>query len=557
MTGRTIVSLLACALLAACSGTSQDLAGRPGGDETGNGFDARIVDRQGVPAANAMVQIRPSWFLPGDNTSLRSDSGIINLRTGSDGRIQIDSLPLGRYLIQSSDSSDGVLVPFETGIGRQDLGSLQRKPLGDVWGQVGLPPHRPARIRAWGLERTTFTDTLGNFRLEQVPSGQLRLLATDSATDSSLGEAEVSISSGFSTKAPSFAATASPETWNHHAWLDIRMGSDGAGIGETVRDIALLLRLDGSNFPFSQARPDGSDLTAWTPDGTQIPLEISAWNPIARSGRAWLRMDSLPGNKTTPVRLSWGQAPPQRLSVFDTARGWAGVWHFSQFLLDAQGRLRSPDATQWRQDADLVGVGAGIGIVSSGLLFTQTSEHARMGSAGVRLGRHSYTWESWVKTDKGYVVLMNKGNGDSIWESGEKKIMLADRKYGLHGIGPGLVPSVLHRLNATTNAYENYSGEVVAGQWTHLAVRQTLTANDSVSIRWFVNGVADTTKSPLFLPEADDQRDSLWVGLIHSGGHLAIDELHISGIPRSDAWIRLSYLSQSPSSSLVRIRSVR
>ncbi len=292
MTRKTLFSLLACALLAACSGTSQELAGRPGGDETGNGLEAQIVDRQGVPVANALVQIRPSWFLPGDSIRLHSDYGILDLRTTADGHIRIDSLPLGRYVIQSSDSNDGVLVPFETGSGRQDLGSLQRKPLGDVWGQVDLPWRRPARIRAWGLERTAFTDSLGNFRLEQVPSGQLRLLATDSATDSSLGEAEVSLSSGFSTKAPSFVAAASPETWNHHAWVDIRTGSDGAGIGETVRDFALLLRLDDSNFPFSQARPDGSDLAAWNPDGSPIPLEVSAWDPVARRaapGCGWTR----------------------------------------------------------------------------------------------------------------------------------------------------------------------------------------------------------------------------------------------------------------------------
>jgi Concanavalin A-like lectin/glucanases superfamily len=550
------LTTLACLLvLAACSSTSEELAGRPGGDETGNGLDAVVLDRQGAPVPNALVRVRPSWFLPGDSLQNQIKSGILDLKTGPDGRFHTDSLPLGKYLIESSDSSEGLLMDFEVGPGRRDLGRLQRHPLGDVWGQIELSKHMPACIRAWGLERSTFTDTSGNFKLGSMPPGKLRLLATDSASDSSLGESEVTIDPGFATKAPAFAASVSPETWNHQAWLDINLGSDGANLGGTVRDFAVLVRLDDSNFPFSQTRPDGSDLTAWSLSGKQIPLDIATWDPVGRKASAWIRMDSLQGSTTTSVKLIWGKGARNSQPVFDTARGWGGVWHFSQFLLDPQGHLRSPDATQWKQDAFLQGVGAGIGVISSGLLFTLPSDRVHMGSAGVQMGRHAYTWEAWVKTDKGYVVLMDKGNGDTLWESGEKKVLLGDRKYGMHGTSPGLVPSVLNRLNATTNDYENFSAEVTPDQWTHLAIRQTMAANDSVAVRWFVNGVADTGTTAPFFPENDDPRDSLWIGGIQNGGHLAMEELHISSISRSDAWIRLSYLNQMPSSRLVKIRS--
>jgi hypothetical protein len=333
----------------------------------------------------------------------------------------------------------------------------------------------------------------------------------------------------------------------------INTTASGAGLAASVQGFPVLLRLDSTNFPFSQARIDGSDLSAMTTGGRRLPLEVSHWDPVARTGTAWLRMDTIAPNTLAKVRLLWGAKSTPLSGVFDTAGGWSGVWHFSGLWVDAQGRIRTPDATSWRQDGILTGVGTGAGVIAGGLHFALTTDRVRIGSPAVTLGRSDFTWEAWVKVDQGDDILMGKDNGDSIWNHGEKRIQLGDCRYGLHGHGPDLTPSLLDHLNDTTNIYLCADTGVQTGQWNHLVLRQTATGSDSVSVRWFVNGVADTAASPSFLSEPDNASDSLSVGGLKQSGDLWIEEMRISRIARSDAWISLSWQSQQPSGTLVQI----
>lgn len=549
----TGTALIAFSLLAACSTATEELAGRPGGDETGNGLTALVVDRQGIPVKNQDVSILPLSYLESDSgTAPDPSSGILSLRTDSLGILRVDSLPVGTYHLETRDSNQGIIATVTIDSSRQDLGVVQEQPLGSIAGRVALADSVPVRVRVWGSRWITRTDSNGNFAFKDIPSGTLRLIAS-TKSDSVLGESVVEVQPGFPTKTTLSNLPPDPNTWDRSAQIEINTTATGAETSESLLGFPVLVRLDATNFPFTQARPDGSDLGAQTLDGKPVPLDVSWWDAQRQTGLAWIRPDTLASQSKRILRLTWGKNSAPHHGAFDTASGWSGVWHMSSLKVDSLGRIRTPDATAWKQDGILRQAGLSQGALSRGILFSSLSDRLVLGSAGVEMGQRSYTWEAWVQVDKGNVILMERSDGDTLWESGEKRIQLGDRRYGLHGNGPGLVPSSLSRLNSNVNFYANYSYDVLPGQWNHLVVRQTAFAGDSVSVKWYVNGIPDTTESVRFLPEKDDRTDSLRIGRCDAVGNLGMEELRLSRVARSDAWIRLSWESQRPGSALVRI----
>lgn len=544
---------IAFALLCGCSTTLEEMAGRPGGDETGNGLTALVVDRQGVPVKGQEVSILPLSFLANESGQASGPAaGILNLRTDSLGILRVDSLPVGTYHLETQDSNQGIIATVAIDSLRQDLGVVQELPLGSIAGRVVLPDSTPVQIRIWGSRWHTRTDSAGRFSFKAIPSGALRLIATD-RKDSTLGEAKVDVQPGFPTQTTLSILPPDPNTWDHAARIEINTTASGVATSEPLLGFPVLLRLDASNFPFSQARSDGSDLSARTLDGKPVALDVSWWDAQRQTGLAWIRPDTLAPQSKRLLILSWGKNSKPTHGAFDTASGWSGVWHMSSLKADSLGRIRTPDATQWKQDGILRQAGLSQGALSRGILFSSPTDRLVLGSAGVEMGQRSYTWEAWVQVDKGNVILMERSDGDTLWEGGEKRIQLGDRRYGLHGNGPGLVPSSLSRLSSSNNFYANSSYDVLPNQWNHLVMRQTAFVGDSVSVKWYVNGVPDTTESIRFLPEKDDHTDSLRIGRCDAVGNLGMEELRLSKVARSDAWIRLSWESQRPGSTLVRI----
>ena len=538
--------------LSACSSMDPQ-AGRPGGDETGNGLAAIVVDRQGKPCAGALVRVRPSWYLRQGRDSSDLAHGIVDLRSDGQGHVRIDGLPTGSYRVEVSDSLQGILATAEVDSSITDLGTLVQAPLGTLTGTVALSGKTPAHLQLWGVERDGWTDSLGNFSLSGLPSGTLRLRAGAKGDDSLLGEAVVALPAGFVATAALSSLPSDPQTWDHAALVDVRTTSAGAGVSEDLLNVPVLVRLNASNFPFDQASRDGSDLAARTLSGAPLALEISWWDPTSSQGCAWVRLDTLRANSVGTFRLVWGAGTAPHRGVYDTASGWSGVWHLARTYWDAAGRLRTPDATAWGQDAFLSGAGLGSAVTGPGVLFSQSGDAMTAGAKGQQFGRRSFTWESWVRVGQGNVILMERSNGDTTWDHGESRILLGDARYGLHGTGSGLTPCFL----TWGNHYAAASWAFPSGTWAHLAVRRTMVGTDSGAVRWFLNGVPDTATSSAYLAEFDNASDSLRWRSGASGGAVALDEMRISRVARSDAWIKFAYESQKPGSTVVSVRGVR
>jgi hypothetical protein len=122
--------------------------------------------------------------------------------------------------------------------------------------------------------------------------------------------------------------------------LFLNTGSDGANISGNVYDFPVLIRLNKSNFDFSQSQGNGNDIRFIKPDNTSLPYEIERWNAARGLAEIWVKVDTIHGNgNVNAINMYWGNAATTGASngaaVFDTADGFAAVLHLSNGCGDA------------------------------------------------------------------------------------------------------------------------------------------------------------------------------------------------------------------------------
>jgi hypothetical protein len=116
--------------------------------------------------------------------------------------------------------------------------------------------------------------------------------------------------------------------------LVVNTSSAGARITGNVLDFPLLVRLDKSFFPFDSVVQGGRDVRFRKSDGTPRPYEIESWDSAAGTAAIWVLMDTVfADNATQNLQMTWRSTTDRGGSdghaVFDTAKGFQGVWHMS------------------------------------------------------------------------------------------------------------------------------------------------------------------------------------------------------------------------------------
>lgn len=124
--------------------------------------------------------------------------------------------------------------------------------------------------------------------------------------------------------------------WRCYRMLQLDTSATGAGVTGDVANFPVAVVLDGRNFAFDQAKPDGSDLRfAHEKDGTPLAHAIEHWDAEARSALVWVKVPLVRGNTGDQyIVLHYGNpsvgdaADPA--AVFATEDGFVGVWHLAE-----------------------------------------------------------------------------------------------------------------------------------------------------------------------------------------------------------------------------------
>ena len=83
--------------------------------------------------------------------------------------------------------------------------------------------------------------------------------------------------------------------------------------GKDLTSYQVPIFLNSSNFNFSQAKPDGSDLR-FSSRGKSLNYWIESWDPEAEKALVWVKIPSLPANRDTALLLECGNPDAEAVS---------------------------------------------------------------------------------------------------------------------------------------------------------------------------------------------------------------------------------------------------
>jgi hypothetical protein len=522
-----------------------------GGTEGGNTICGVLINDDKSASVNARVYLLPSDYDPGTDDL---NASALTATTNDEGNYIFEHASEGEYSIQAEDAENGkrslitgvtvsgedLDIPVDTlrnpGVMRIELPETA----GSATGYVYVPG---TTIYA------SFTDASEFVVVNNVPAKQLPPVClvkqSDSAPDVLRYDVQVN---------PDDTAVVRNTQWKYARRLYLNTTAAGADVAGNVTNFPVVVRLTTSNFDFSQANTDGSDIRfIWT-DSVPLAHEIERWDISAGQAEIWFRVDTVYGNNNTQFIMTyWGNPDAEdsvtNLTVFDTAAGFQGVWHLgenSDTLHDA-----TPNRYHGIRYGTMNAVSCMVGI---GQLFGDSGTYVDMGDV-LNPGNESLTLSAWVKrNDTGLQTIMAKSDGGS-----------PDSTYGwsfsLH------TADQLHFFSASAAGYWGADGAfdfwskeempVVDTVWHYVAAvvdrsgngeyrcyldGEDITGGASGSIARL--GALENTVAFRIGAEAND--DCWFTGMF--------DECIVAFSVRSEDWLRLCYINQGSDDRLVEFR---
>lgn len=322
------------------------------------------------------------------------------------------------------------------------------------------------------------------------------------------------------------------EDWTLRRQIDLNTTAQGANIQEAVANIPLLLRLHSGNFDFKKAKPDGSDIRLVAADDkTPLKYEIDTFDVINEIALIWVKVPEIKANAAdNRIFLYYGNEKAKdsqdKIGVF--AQGQVLVYH----LGEAQGNPQ--DATQHKSHASRFSGGQALpSVVGNGISLFGGQDSIVVPSTPAISLTDGFSFSSWIK------LAQPSSDGYLFSQVEEDKAIIiginGDRAYA--------------RISAGGTTVQTEGEAVLSlGNWHHLAV----TAKAGGKISLYIDGreAASATLSTL-LPAL---KTELFIGSSQTEGHQLVaelDEIELSTIPRSPAWIATVFASQGIDSKLI------
>jgi hypothetical protein len=529
----------------ACS----DLQTMAGGIEGGNTvatIAGQITDTASVPLANVRVLLLPSSYdpvsgpaIPDSLTDTTDTAGHYSIRAAQTGSLNIEIAGINngyRSLIT------GVSVPKKDTVLVQN--AIARLP-GAI--KVTLPSTIDSTngyLYIPGTSRYTLLSyTSGSVMLDSIPAG-VSMSIYYAVRGSS---ASPQLVRGSMIVAPGGIMSIEYVEWGYSKRLVLNTTASGAGVAGTVTDFPVLVRLSDSNFTFSEAQQNGSDLRFTKSNGTPLAFEIERWDATSRLAEVWVKVDTIYGNDSSQyIEMYWGNpnvtSASDPAAVFATSSGFQGVWHLNEPI-----HVTVKDATQNHYDGTPsdtapVSVPGAVGLAQS---FDGVSNYIDMkGTASGALNfpvNGNYTISAWAYIDS--FVPIVAGVNDHI-------DIVAKGNFQYHLQANGTYWQFAEFQDGV--GWDITRGSAEARQWTYLAgvrkgMKQYLYADGICIDSAVVNnpGVVarDTTKDVCI-----GRFSSLPIYYFNG----KIDEVCISSVSRSAEWEKLCYMNQKTADALVK-----
>ena len=325
-------------------------------------------------------------------------------------------------------------------------------------------------------------------------------------------------------------AAETEKPWWNPAWAQrqtITLDTTAAAVISPVGGATVLVRLHDGNFQFASASPDGSDLRFIAADGkTVLAHEVESYDGLLNEAFVWVKLTEIQPAAKQVFDLYYGNQAPEASTAKPTDAWDADttlIYHFAGLgtaPADATVNANNAETAATRADGSLIGGGLRLmGATPINIPNTPTLAW----KAGQTL-----TLTAWIKPSalQDNATLLSRGEGANAFQ-----IILNQG-----------IPLI--KLGSQTS---QPAASIAAAVWSHLAV-----VADGTKIDLLLNGAPYATL-PGALPA---QEAPIILGGPENGYIGEMDELSISKIARSTAWLQLTATNQGSSEAAARVVSL-
>lgn len=502
--------------------------------ESGNPELAGILMLKGKePAILAKVQCIPSHY------NVFQDNLPLNFKTTTDslGYFHFDSLPEGKFSLEAYHEKSGqrlLITDFEikkdssinknlmpTGVLRMGVKSLKENDSGFVY-LPGTSILRPVVMKYGSL----FIDSLPECVLDSlvyVSNDESQETHFTLAYDLSI-DSEDTITIDAPLISLDFVASLNYPT--------------GESLGSIIRDIPLAFRVDSTLIDFDVLSHLSGRWNAMR-DGFNLPISLARYDMTSKEIVFWVRVDSLLVEDTLSLHFNEGLSTIYAKDVFPESAGYMAVWHFDE------GDSLVEDATELKQFPGVPNdVREEPGSVGKSFFYNGNSSYVSIpNSASGDLNfaiDDTMSVSVWVRLDTLNTSRFVFGKGASQYHL----------KY-LYPTGWLFEEYEEAETGSTRYWYLSDTTKETSKDWTYITITKraqeiNLYINDSLITKVPKIGGFESeryTENPFEIgrqvfPLSSDSTGQYFYG--------AIDELHISFVPRNSDWIKASYWNQRP-----------
>lgn len=343
--------------------------------------------------------------------------------------------------------------------------------------------------------------------------------------------------------------------WTYWQNLYLNTSSSGANVSSSVNDFPILVRLNASNFDFSQTLAGGADIRFAAADGTQLPYEIERWSDTKDSAEIWVKVPFISGSDNGQyIRMYWGNASASSASdgaaVFDTANGFEGVWHLDEAASGSGTANLYKDATgNARHGDDNVDATGKAGIVGQGQQFDRfsTQDYIQLHDSAHNIV-DELTFMAWAYPD---TLIDDPVNNRDLF------IYYSYHQWPPHGYDIKTYNAEQCILQIGLEGpdwdWNHEAGVFIEDAWQQIAVTWKAGTNgDSGTVLFYRDGSLFGVDSCVTgNHEATGIEPTISKNGSTDAWHGNLDEIVESNVVRSSDWIKLCYENQRPNQTLV------
>lgn len=538
--------LLFAAFFLQCSSLS-NVAGR-GGSETTNGIMACVYNSDGTPAAGKSVRLRSSDYVSAPKGVSADKEFSIDTRTDVTGKVILSQIPSGSYCIEIKDTSKvdgkGGALLFSFKIGKSDsinFGADTLRPFTTIKGKLDtsgdIADQKYVQVR--GIEYLGQVMPDGSFMLNGLPPGDLSMRIISVNEHPFTREISHIIATPGDTARLEISGA-----WANAKRVYFNTTHSGADIGTNLYNFPTLLRFDSSSFNFTTSLSHGQDIRFSKENGTTIPFEIEEWSQTKNKGIIWVLIDTIYANSSSHyILMTWGQqgvsSPSNSAEVFDTAKGYVGVWHLGETASGTAGEIH--DATANHLD------GQGGGGASDSLPAC---------SPGICGMAQEFNGHSYVRIHDATALHIDSSLTVSFWVYFRKTS--SDNARFIAKDGDWSIKENESRPQFTIEDSSYIVADTVLSQNTwHFMTIVTKNLTGAADAIIYVDGKdmgSYENTFPSYVPGTRIQNDNLYFGQQGDGAFFLdgiLDEIRILRKPLSAEEIKLMYENQKPENKLI------